>query len=270
VCFALKGVDHEKYTRFQEDAAEPSEEDVAWAKEHLAAEESEADPLPGAHHLYAFIRKAWEAGEFRYIRKVEGCAITPTLKAPKDGISFGRTGTRGPIDFSDAEKVSLMEREHRKQVYEYARFLRKYVPGFENSYLLHTAAYMGARGGRYIDSVQHVEGENIQAGDRFDDVIYPYHCGRAGNEGDIPYRMLLPKTIDGLLGAGRSAMIYGPNFRVRYSVMLCGQAAGIAAALCAADGVAPRELDVKKLQRILVDLGSPVAPDERLRELGII
>ena len=37
--------------------------------------------------------------------------------------------------------------------------------------------------------------------------------------------------------------------------MAMGEAVGIAAALCAAEGVTPRELDVKKLQKSLTDKG---------------
>ena len=68
---------------------------------------------------------------------------------------------------------------------------------------------------------------------------------------DIPYRMLLPKTIDGLLAAGRSAIMRGPQIRCRYSVPLMGQAAGIAAALAVKEGKEPRNINVRELQRIL-------------------
>jgi len=52
-------------------------------------------------------------------------------------------------------------------------------------------------------------------------------------------------------------------------MLMNGQAAGIAAALCVKDGVQPRDLQVKKLQQILVDLGCPVGNDARLKELGL-
>ena len=57
--------------------------------------------------------------------------------------------------------------------------------------------------------------------------------------------------------------------RQRYSVMLNAQAAGIAAALCAAEGVLPHNLEVKRLQRELVKAGCPLGDDERLKELGL-
>ena len=53
--------------------------------------------------------------------------------------------------------------------------------------------------------------------------------------------------------------------------VLHGQAAGVAAALCARDGVQPRHLDVRRLQRILVhELRSPLAEKDRLAALGLL
>ena len=102
-----------------------------------------------------------------------------------------------------------------------------------------------------------------------DDVIYVYHHDKAPQSCEMPYRLLLPKKIDGLLLAGRSGLVYGPNFRQRYSVMLHGQAAGIAAALSAADGVVPRKLDVRRLQKTLIRVGCPLGDEKRIKELGL-
>jgi len=52
-------------------------------------------------------------------------------------------------------------------------------------------------------------------------------------------------------------------------MVLMGQAAGIAAALCVKNGIEPRNLEVKQLQRILVQSGCPLGDEERLMELGL-
>ena len=234
VCFAIKGVDWERYIK------------------HGAPKEADG---------------------FRYARQVPNhpkAGITMGLKPPKDGICFGRTGGGADgIDFSDAKQVTLMEREHRKHVFEYAAFMRKHARGFENSYLLIVAPYLGARGGRTIDPVRRVTNSDVKARRRFDDVIYIYFHDKSPDFCDVPYRVMLPKKIDGLLAAGRSGLFYGPNLRQRYSVMLNAQAAGLAAALCAAEGVEPRNLDVKKLQKELAKLGCPLGDEQRIRELGL-
>ncbi len=77
-------------------------------------------------------------------------------------------------------------------------------------------------------------------------------------EVDLPYRSLLPKGLDGLLvtglgaGAERDAMTL---VRMQADVQNQGYAAGAAAAMAAANGGHTREIDVKKLQRLLVDKG---------------
>jgi succinate dehydrogenase/fumarate reductase flavoprotein subunit len=71
----------------------------------------------------------------------------------------------------------------------------------------------------------------------------------------IPFRILVPLEVDGLLVAGRcvsaqyealGAIRSGP------SSMAMGQAAGVAAALAARSGARPREVPVAELQRGLL------------------
>lgn len=74
----------------------------------------------------------------------------------------------------------------------------------------------------------------------------------------IPYRCFVPKKVDNLLLAGRNISgthMAHSNFRVMPICANMGQSVGIAAALCARDGITPRELNVKKLQDILMEQG---------------
>ncbi len=91
-----------------------------------------------------------------------------------------------------------------------------------------------------------------------DDVVfiafyYPENNYESKTTFDFPYRQLLPKKIEGLLAAGRSAIIQPPQTRVRWIVFLMGQAAGAAAALAVKRDVTPRQLNVKELQSLLHD-----------------
>ena len=270
--YILGGIDIPAYLRFKTDNAQPHPDDVTWANKTFISESSEADQYRCPPHMLSAARKAWQAQEFQYVRPVRECAISITFKDNHfhNGTGGGRTGTIGAIDFADAKQVSLMENEHREHVFRFARFLKKYIPGFQNCYPMIIAPFLGARGGRYLDGVRPITGDDVRAGRRFDDAIYVFNGDRSGTTCDIPYRSLVPKKIDGLLASGRSSFIYGPNFRQRYSVLLNGQAAGIAAALCAKDNVQPRDLDVKKLQRALVKLNCPLGDHARLVELGLV
>ena len=71
-----------------------------------------------------------------------------------------------------------------------------------------------------------------------------------------PYRSLVPKGMDALLLAGRcaSATFLGHSAgKSMGNMMALGCAAGAAAALCAANGVQPRELDATLLRETLRD-----------------
>lgn len=76
---------------------------------------------------------------------------------------------------------------------------------------------------------------------------------------DIPWRCLIPQKIDNLILAGRC--ISGTHeamasYRVMSICMAMGEAAGIAAALCAGRKVVPRNLEAKWIQKALKKKGA--------------
>jgi len=87
------------------------------------------------------------------------------------------------------------------------------------------------------------------------DVAFP----KDGGSVDIPYRCLVPREIEGLLVAGKAISTDRDSYcRFLQITMVTGQAAGVAAAVCARKGITPRELekDVSELQRILLEQGA--------------
>ena len=92
--------------------------------------------------------------------------------------------------------------------------------------------------------------------------------------GEIPYRCMLPKGVEGILVACRSAASSNEaNYqqRVIRNCRRMGEAAGIAAALCAQTGVTPRALDVKLVQNELTRsgaLGDATRPKPPLRDFA--
>jgi len=82
---------------------------------------------------------------------------------------------------------------------------------------------------------------------------------KSGGSHDIPYRCLVPREIENLLVAGKAISTARAVYqRFLMQTMVTGQAAGVAAALAARDGITPRQLeaDVSELQRILVAQGA--------------
>ncbi len=83
--------------------------------------------------------------------------------------------------------------------------------------------------------------------------------GRAGMSPYTPYRCLLPRGLDGILVTGlgisahRDAM---PILRMQACVQNQGYAAGVAAAMAAKAGKGTRGIDIKALQKHLVEKGN--------------
>ncbi|MFA6109191.1 MAG: FAD-dependent oxidoreductase [Candidatus Latescibacterota bacterium] len=272
--YVLGGVDPEAYQRFCAGLPSASADDLAWAAEIGGTAPAGDAATATGQPLLPLLRQAWEAGEFRYLRRVDQAVVRLSMKvgAARAGglcLADGRTGTGGTADFSDARMVSRMEQEHRELVYGWARFLQRHVAGFADACLLNVSPYLNARGGRYLRGEYPLSGEDLTAQRTFDDVIYLYHDDKCGRSCEVPYRLLLPRGVDGMLAAGRASHVYGPNLRARCFTLLNGQAAGVAAALCSRAGIEPRLLPVRELQRSLLALGSPVTNPRRLRELGL-
>lgn len=75
----------------------------------------------------------------------------------------------------------------------------------------------------------------------------------------LPYRCLLPKGIDGLLVVGLAVGVHRdaiPLIRMQPDVQNTGYAAGYAAAMAAEADETPRQIDIKTLQRHLIEIGN--------------
>ena len=89
----------------------------------------------------------------------------------------------------------------------------------------------------------------------YEEIVYP----KDGGSYDIPYRCLVPQVIDNLLVGGKAISTDRDSYaRFLQETMVTGQAAGVAAAICARRGITPRQLesDVTELQDILLKQGA--------------
>lgn len=176
------------------------------------------------------------------------------------------------IDATDVTHFMHAEVELRHQIELVTNFLREHVEGYENCRIISSAVTLGTRETRRIMGEYLLTSADLIAGRKFEDVVVhdacfiidihnPTGAGQASGGApesavpyDIPYRSLVPLAIDGLLVAGRC--ISGTHrahasYRVMSICMAMGQAAGVAAALCAAEDTVARKLDVKKVQHTL-------------------
>ena len=77
----------------------------------------------------------------------------------------------------------------------------------------------------------------------------------------IPYRVMVPEKVENLLVAGRcvsASRVASGAIRPTAQCMALGEAAGIAAAMCAKAGITPAQLDVHALRRTLTENGAIV------------
>jgi len=75
----------------------------------------------------------------------------------------------------------------------------------------------------------------------------------------VPYRCLLPKGLEGLLVVGIGMSVHRdalPLTRMQADIQNQGYASGVAAAMAVKAGLPPRRIDVKALQKHLVEIGN--------------
>jgi len=215
-------------------------------------------------------------GEFSFPRR--GAIVRPQ-KNPAEwrvNVTQLRNADGTAVDGTDADALSAAEIEGRRQAVEYLGFLRARVPGFERAYLLDLATQLGVRETRRLVGEYMLGGDDIVGCADFDDAIgvngWPLELHVAGDvqwrwppEGSrgynqLPWRMLLPargkaRVPGNLLVAGRCASMTHEGqsaARVSGACFVMGEAAGNAAAMSLASGVAAHALDPAALQARLV------------------
>jgi hypothetical protein len=154
--------------------------------------------------------------------------------------------------------------------------LREHVPALRESYLLSGATDLHVRESRKIEGVFSLTEDDIWQRRDFPDTIalgaWPIdihptdgfvgvhpHKDNPPTPYPIPYRCLVPASVDGLLVAGRpistTHRAHGST-RVPGTSLATGHAAGVAAALSAQQQTAPRHVDAAQVRRILLKQGA--------------
>lgn len=174
-----------------------------------------------------------------------------------------------PLEVTEAEVIA------RRQVYEIYEFMKKHADGFEDSFLMMTAAEIGVRESRMIvgdyilneqDCRNCVKFEDAVAACNYDiDIHNPEGTGTShyyfpkGEYYTIPYRALIPKGVENLLVAGRCiSSDHGAQASYRIMPVVCciGEAAGTAIGLASKNKIPVRKIDVGELQNILKKNGA--------------
>lgn len=179
------------------------------------------------------------------------------------------------VNATDTEQMTAAIIDGRKQVQRIVAFMKKHIPGCENIQVLQVASALGVRETRHIVGEYTLTVEDIMARKHFDDAICTFgyavdvHNSTGGgvhfqcvNEYyTIPYRCLIPAGCDNLLAAGRcisGTSEAAASYRVMPACVATGEAAGTAAAMAVAEGVAPRDIDIIRLRAKLIENGAVI------------
>src|SRR2546428_9310372 len=229
----------------------------------------------GVHGLWDLVREATQAGQLSVsLEDILFCATPHEEEVSVNSTRVTRVLGTDVCDLSFAEWAS------RRQMRQIAEFLRRYVPGFEQSYVAQSGVQVGVRETRRVLGDYQLTADDVLAARKFDDAIargaYPIDIHSPTGSGtvlkrlppgqayDIPLRSLMPRSTEGLVVAGRC--ISGTHeahssYRVMPIVMATGQAAGVCAALAARAGIAPREVAAEGVQKELLRQGASLRRD---------
>jgi len=199
------------------------------------------------------------------------------LESIRDGMAIvGHPHVVG-IDPTNARDLTRAQIEGRRRVYLFAEVLRRYVPGFERSYVAYIPPSIGIRESRRIVGRYVLTEEDVMSGRDFEDSVargaYPIDLHGLTEDMKfferfefikapyyhIPYRCMVPVNRENLLVAGRSISADRSAFgslRIMPVCMALGQAAGTAAALSLKSDVDISKVDVKELRNTLKDQGA--------------
>jgi hypothetical protein len=191
------------------------------------------------------------------------------------------------VDGTDGWDVTRAEIEGRRQLRDVVRVCRALLPGFENSFLIDTSAYLGVRETRRIKGRYTLKYDDLASGRRFDDSIAVMtsvdygtaeihgpdfaHEGSPADEWarklslklmrfEFPLSCMITDTVENLVVAGRCASMthdVDKFARNQAPIGLQGQAAGTFAAVAA--GRDWNQLPIETVRSSLERDGVPVS-----------
>lgn len=180
------------------------------------------------------------------------------------------------VDGTNAQDLTKATLLCRSQIPKIIEFLKQYVCGYENCWLMSSGSLLGVRETRHFEGVQSLSAEDILQAKEYENWVvkrawfaFDVHnltgasLDKTGcqkyfeqkKEYTIPYGCLLPQKVEGVLLSGRNisgSHMAHSSFRVMPIAIALGEAAGAAAALyCTGEYDSLKEVEVQKIQEIV-------------------
>ena len=219
-----------------------------------------------------------ERGELQALAKIHIPAPAGHLlvyKSTLPGVVTCNMTNAIDIDGTKAEDLTKATIICRNQMDSIVKYLREFVPGYENCYIISSASLMGVRETRHFVGQYTLTEEDILASRVFDDYVvkdasFNFDVHNITGSGldktgvqkhfpqikgyTIPYRCLIPIRMRNLLLCGRNISgthMAHSNFRVMPICAGIGEAAGAAAAIALRDGLAVHEVKAEKIRELI-------------------
>jgi len=241
--FKVGGVDYDRAVflgSFESTCETPRGELQALAKEHI--------PYPAGHIL--------------------------TYESTLPGVVTCNMTNAIDIDGTNADDLTTATLTCRRQMDDIVKYLREFVPGYENCYIISSASLIGIRETRHFKGKYTLNEQDILEAKIFDDYVVKdayfnfdvHNITGAGLDKTgvqkyfsqekgytIPYRCLLPEIKENLLLCGRNISgthMAHSNFRVMPICIGIGEAAGAAAYISVTENRKLNDIDAKKIREI--------------------
>ena len=198
-----------------------------------------------------------------FVAGAEAIGLWPVITTVHDDyFMFVKLNVKMPVSPTDRDAAAKAELELRRRQAAAVELFRKHVPGCEKAFIARTSPSLCIRRGRVIECDYDITSDDVLAGRHFDDDVmaYGFHDSAprlqiaGGGTYGVPYRALRVAGIDNLLVAGMLITSDHDAHMSTRNTVCCmgqGQAAGTAAALCAAAGCATRDLPYANLRAAL-------------------
>ena len=272
--FRVGGIDLDKTWSYLEHHPEDFETPEGYVGDEYSTKAFRSKPGVGVAGFRSLIRQARKAGDYHIPRDDMGFNPLPG----RNEVTINITRVHD-IDGTDPDDLTRAEVETQLQMLEATRFLRKYVPGFAQCYVVSSPFQVGIRETRHVRGSYVLTKEDVLAGRDFEDQVargaYPFdihdvdklagsNTGKiAGGDTNlskinrsygVPARCLVAVGVDNVTVAGRCLSATheaASSARGQPVCMATGHAAGSIAAMAALRACTPAQLDFADIRTVL-------------------
>ncbi|MBH11182.1 MAG: hypothetical protein CMG74_12695 [Candidatus Marinimicrobia bacterium] len=191
-----------------------------------------------------------------------------------DGLRLNKTAiinaNRVIVNPFDQKSVTQAMSGGLSVCFEIYSFLKRLVPGFEDSIFHETATMLGIRRGAQIIGNHIYTAEERMEFKNYPDVV-GLACRKTKKSYEIPFSLMVPKKVNNLLVASGKTVSTDDflPYRTKPICMILGQAAGVAAAICIDTESTNTSISMKSLQAKLIKDNVYLGDKKRIESLGL-